>query len=427
MQALVACAGMALIWVLPFHLGLRLVTVNQFVFAWKEMVQIAGCAIAFICIFLYCGSPWKLVAISLASLSLLAVFMNGSAGGGVVVAEAVLLICGGMSIGVASTLLIQGKFNLDLKWRLFVPLVSSFVFTCGILLNDALGLTYIFAPEQESTPWWAMREGITRARFTLESPMAAGQFMWISSLFFAYVSIATQKTWMRWLAIFMICFLGLGILKTGSRGPYALFAVSHLLFWGILLIRGNRTSRTVAVLGSLGLIIAGAIYLKFSDVESTDGYKRIILSSGDSTEASNNIRYERLKEGVEVVGQQWPRGFGLYTLPVKYRFLNVNFESHPLGLLASLGIVGFVVLVIQYGLGFIGLIYAFLISRRHPLQFAFSWAVILPFLIYSFVFPVGQDRFASLLLWVVLGVSLGCMEIHRRYTSVAPRLLTRES
>jgi hypothetical protein len=399
--------GLALLFGLPFHLGIKASSGSQVISAWKEVFQAAGMLTGTLLIFSTLSLAWRVTWIGFIIVMVGSWQITNHNAYFLISIEGLLLIGGGVAAGVTASQWLEGKIAISRPIAIILGL-CILIFSTGILLNDVLGLTYRFTPDSETVvPWSQLREGMDRARFTMESPMGAGQFLWLCSILVAVAVTVARRLWQLILSACFLLIVAAALAKTGSRGPYVLFAASQFIFWCLMIAWGHTRIRRLAIVAPIVAVSAVLLFSILASSETKRAYSNILTSTSDSGESSNALRLQRIQEGVHVATENWPDGVGLFSLPIKYQLLRINFESHPLGVVAALGIWGATALIIQYTVLLLGIMAAFSRYKERDTRIAAYLAGVIPFISYTFLFPVGQDRYTSILLWLFLGASLG--------------------
>ena len=406
-------SGIALLLFVPYHLALRLVTDSRIVFAWKEVAEGIG-TLAFVVLSQRFRPSWRLLSLYLIVLTCSLAFAFDFDDPQLSL-EGYFLIFGFISVGYLFYRIgqswSQGRNTPLIALVVGISLIAAF----WLYFEGRLGLSYLFKQEQEGN-FYLAREGINRARFTFDSPMDAGQWMWLcSTLSLAFFFLSRRALQM---ALFFVVFIldAIAILFTGSRGPYLLLAGSiPLLLIGMCRLSLPKKKTKLIVLGAvlLLLVVGLAIYRPLD--EEANAFSNIFGSVSDLAEQDNVLRLDLMREGVARLADVPLVGEGMNRLSNKNPLTAIDYENTYLGLAVATGLPGIVM-----GLTFFSLIALVtlrssvaLLKRRGTFLDVVFVALAPVWLAYSFVFPHFQGRIASLINWVVIGLALAALEQRR--------------
>src|ERR1051326_6649105 len=384
-------SAIALLLFLPYYLALRLVTDNQTVFAWKEETETNG-IIAFVLLSQRLQHSWRLLSIYLIILTCGLAFAFDFDDPQLSL-EGYFLIFGCINVGYLFYRVgqgwSQGRNTPVIAWMVGISVIAAF----WLYFEGRLGLSYLFKQEQEGN-FYLLREGINRARFTFDSPMEAGQWMWLCSILsLAFFFLSRRAVQM---ALFFAVFVldGIAILFTGSRGPYLLVAGSiPLLLIATCRLSLPRKNTKLIVLGAVLLLLTVGLAIYQPLNEEATAFSNIFGSVSDLTEQDNGLRVDLMKEGMARLADVPLAGKGMNRLSNKNPLTALDYENSYLGLAVATGLPGILI-----GSSFFCLI-AFatvrssivLIRSRGTFLDGVFVALAPVWLAYSFVFPHFQE------------------------------------
>jgi hypothetical protein len=405
LQAALYTVGFLILLLLPYHLVLRRFTEAQWVMAWKEVLQALG--LLMVPLFAYGIDPdkrWQRLALIILLIAIL-LGTRFDFDEPLYSADSILILIG----PVCTAYFIYQEFNrLENApipgFALTAILCASLFPSVWLMVEDHLGLSNYFAIEDAADHY--LRENLIRARATFDSPIHAGQWLWFTGLTSILMALKSPS-WGRFLFFSGIFVANLfGLLFTGSRGPYVLIALSSL----ILLVAAARSSfplkraKSIAIAVSLGAALFGAaIYLPLYQKEWVT---TIAASITDPYESANQIRLMRIQQGVDDSIENWPAGRGLRAVTTKDVVGTPDlYENTFLALINALGVLG-LALSLAFIAAFLYLTVAALrrCLRRRDLDSGYVVALAVPWLAYSFMFPIMASRLSSMISWSLIGI-----------------------
>lgn len=401
---LLLALGLILVACMPFHLALRRITDSATLLAWKELVQFMSLILVpFVIAFPGRQLAWRKMGWFVCAVSFLLMFeINGDTL--LYSVDSFLVLLG--SIGAAY--LFYSIFNnRDGQTWSHVALLGivllSVLPSIWLALEESLGLTNFFTLEIHEDHF--KRENLTRSRATFDSPMLAGQWLWFTSSIALCIGLQAQRLTKFSLCLVIVVLNCAGLLFTGSRGPYVLVAtslgiLSLLAAWAH--IPQRKSKMTALMIGGFLASLLAFVYIPFYQ---KDWLLSILTSTTDLEESANQIRLYRIEQGYLDSIAYWPSGRGLDSLSNKYlAFTGDNYENTFFSLITSLGWLGLCLSVLYCGLLMAGIVLGTVrYIRTRSVSHAFIVAVSIPWMAYSFVFPIMSSRLSAIITWCIFG------------------------
>lgn len=406
--ALYAC-GFTYVLLSPFQLVLRSFTASPAISAWKEALQCLGLCVLFVHVVFCRGRGlWSIVAYCCFAIVLVLLPSVRKLQD----VDAVLLIVGPSIAGYfffceTRRIYLEGRVSIPLK----VIFAGAIVGALWVSFGTQFGMDRFVAREDLGMAGLLVRgdEGLIRLAGTFDSPMDAGQYMWLMGVVALAAAMFVRKmtSTLALLVVTAICYLA--IFFTVSRGPYIVAVLATPMVVGASLwgrVPGRMGKIVLVGTGVIaGLLLLAAVF----DTESTQTQLRIFKSSADSSESSNHERNTRLQEGWRATEKYFPVGRGLYWFPVRnLTGTGLIYENTYLGLGAAIGLrgilIGLLYACVLCTAFYMGALNAF--KRKAPA--ALMMALSGPWVAYSMLYPQFQARFASIVSWSVIGIAIGC-------------------
>ncbi len=329
-----------------------------------------------------------------------------------------LLVFGTLGLGFSfPTFVSQYLINPKRIW--YVALLFGFgVFgATWILLEAPLGLSNFFH-------YGAERYGASRAIFSFDGPMMAGQYYWLLGALSLFVvhSFHPNRT-IRKVSLFTGILFLFSTIATLSRGPIALSVFTASIFIFVRNFHSIEKS-TLQILGALILICGVTVvgYFTVLDEDMKFASYSLFDSFLSSNEQSNSLRIERIKEGWYFAKNDFKlegHGSGLlshFNESGRVSDLNatdkVQFENTYLTISYGLGIWGATLsiwILLFYLLQLLKLSTSLMTLQDYPLGLL-SFVIIFPWLFYSNLFPAFSQDLSSLVLYA--GWSCSAFHFH---------------
>ncbi len=416
MAAAAAC-GFAYALLIPFHGLVRAATEISLIFAWKEVVLAAGLIFSI----LYglkqaARRPWPFVAITLV---LMMVYIGSRSVGAdlLIVADGSITVFGPICVGI----FYWTSFGKALATRttpgpLLFILGLAGLLAVWIAAEDRLGLTRLTTGDEDFA--FFTREGITRARASFDSPMSAGQWLWLHAVVAFGCALSEARARAAGILLVLAALMALGILFTGSRGPYALILLSVAVFAAVAAFSGR-----LAVLLNFALMLAvlamlvGPWVVGVALKDNAVAVGEIAGSMFDADEGANVIRAERWQAGWELASEDPIWGTGVENISLKHLVATGNiFENTFLDTAVALGIPGIIYALVWYsGLTVLAFAYQRRLPRNTPLVLlSLALCLWLPWAVYGFVYPTLNTRIGAAVSWAILGCAVAGYEARKR-------------
>jgi len=408
---------------MPWHQGIRLISTNIFIVAWKDVVLLS----ALVGMLLYFQSRRKSMAWSSLFKMLLILFLFVIAvslfqGGTALVLEASLYMfgsaCSGFFIYNQMSMI---KRNSKLSLQLKLVFISGILLAIWMLLENPLNLVIIPEIADTEAPTFE-RFDYFRAKGPFDSPMAASLYMWFFTFFGLGCALCCNLRRDRFLSATLSLLACCAILIGLSRGPLVLlflsflvFVVLSLIYYPLPFLKWSSLFLALILLAYLGK----DFYLTFLE---TNVFKDLLSSVFDPSESSNSIRQDRWQAGIKSFYNTFPLGRGVSFINEKALVgTGEIFENSWLCLHSGLGIIGlfyatfFFCLLIWFGFQGIRFLGAEFSSR----VFCFFPAVLgFPLAVYMWQFPVLSNRFGCMIFWMTFGIGLYFVD---QVSSLAPK------
>ena len=396
---------------MPWHQGIRLISTNILLVAWKDVVLLS----ALVGMFLYFQSRLKSMGWSslfkiLLILFLFVISVSLFQGGTALVLEASLYMfgsaCSGFFIYNQISMI---KSSLQLSLQLRLVFISGILLAIWMLLENPLNLVIMPDIIENDAPTFE-RLDYFRAKGPFDSPMAASLYMWFFTFFGFGCALCCNLRRDRFLSGFFSLLSCFSVLIGLSRGPLVLLFLSFLVFvilsffyYPLPFLKWSSLSLALILLAYLGK----DFYLTFLE---TNVFKDLLSSIFDPSESSNSIRQDRWQAGINSFYNTFPFGRGVSFINEKALVgTGEIFENSWLCLHSGLGIIGlfyatfFFMFLICFG--FQGL--RCFDGRSSSGGFCFLPAVLgCPLAIYMWQFPLLSNRFGCMVFWMTFGIGL---------------------
>jgi hypothetical protein len=408
---------------MPWHQGIRLISTNIFVIAWKDIVLLSA-LIGMLFYFLsrLKSMGWSSLFKMLLALLLFVLSVSLFQGGTALVLEASLYMFGSACSGFFiynQISLIKNSLQLSLQLRLVF--ISGILLAIWMLLENPLNLVIMPDITETEAPTFE-RFDYFRAKGPFDSPMAASLYMWFFTFFGLGCALCCNLRRDRFLSATLSLLSCCAILIGLSRGPLVLLFLSFLVFvilsfiyYPLPFLKWSSLFLALILLAYLGK----DFYLTFLE---TNVFKDLLSSVFDPSESSNSIRQDRWQAGINSLYNTFPFGRGVSFINEKALVgTGEIFENSWLCLHSGLGIIGlfyatfFFLLLVFFG--FEGV--RCFDGRFSGGGLCFLPAVLgLPLAIYMWQFPVLSSRFSAMIFWMTFGIGLYFVEQVR---SIAPK------
>lgn len=413
-----AAAGCGFVYALliPFHGLLRAVTDNPFILGWKEAVLGVGLIFGILYgLKQWTSDVWHIVSVTLV-LMLSYVAMSSVDADLQIVADGSITMFGPMCVGIFYWIAFSNAVSSGRTPKpLFVILGLAGFLAIWIAAEDRLGLTQLTTGDEDLA--FFTREGITRARASFDSPMSAGQWMWFHAVVAFGCALCEARARAGLLLLALAVLMVLGILFTGSRGPYALLFVSVVVFAALAAFCGRLNvlvnfAVLLAALALLGVPWVVGFVLQDNAVALGD----IAGSILNPDENANLIRAERWQAGWDVVTENPIWGAGIENISLKHLVATGNiFESTFLDTVAALGMPGLLYVLAWYcGLFTLAFSNQTRLDQATPLVLlSLGLCLWLPWAIYGFSYPTLNARIGAAVSWALLGSVLAIFTLRK--------------
>lgn len=412
---IISFLGFVYILLMPWHQGIRLITTNLFVIAWKDVVLLSALVgMLFYLLSSLKSAVWSSLFKFLLTLFLFVLSVSLFQGGTSLVLEASLYMFGSACSGFFMyNQMIVIKSNLQLSLQLRLIFISGILLALWMLVENPLNL--VIMPEFTDTeaPTFE-RFNYFRAKGPFDSPMAASLYMWFFTFFGLGCALCCNLRRDRFLSgtlsLLSCCAVFIGL----SRGPLVLLFLSFLIFVVLSFIYYPLPFLNWSSLFLVLILLAylGKDYINTSFYVNTS--KDLLSSIFDPSESSNSIRQDRWQSGINSFYNTFPFGRGVSFINEKALVgTGEIFENSWLCLHSGLGIIGLFYATIFFLLllwfGFQGIRLTDTLFTSHFFYFlpaVLGW----PLAIYMMQFPVLSGRFSCMILWMTVGIGLYCVE-----------------
>jgi O-antigen ligase len=411
-----AAAGCGFVYALliPFHGLLRAVTDNPFILGWKEAVLGVGLMFGI----LYgvkqrTSNVWHIVSVTLV-LMLSYVAMSSVDADLQIVADGVITMFGPLCVGIFYWIAFSNAVTSGRTPKtLFVILGLAGLLAIWIAAEDRLGLTQLTTGDEDLA--FFTREGITRARASFDSPMSAGQWLWFHAVVAFGCALCEARARAGLLLLALAVLMVLGVLFTGSRGPYALVLISVVVFAALAAI-----SRRLNVLVSFSVLLAALALLAVPWVvgvvlqDNAAALGDIAGSILNPDESANLIRAERWKAGWHTASENLIWGAGIEKVSLKHLVATGNiFENTFLDTTVALGLAGLCYVFAWYaGVTLMVLANQARLRQITPLVLlSLGFCLWMPWGIYGLAYPTLNARISAAISWALLGVVVSLFQL----------------
>jgi hypothetical protein len=418
----IACAcGFIFSLLIPLHGVLRVATENPILHAWKEGVLAVGLLATLT--FGICSSKrsvWQLMSVLLLMLFCYIAFRAINADPWVIVDGCITMFgpaCAGLYYWNACHKMVM--IGTTPKSLLAIFLVAGFL-SLWIAAEHSLGLTSLIVTDDQNLPR-TLREGITRARASFDSPMTAGQWMWFHAVMAFACGFIDRSRAKKILLMTLSASMSIALVFTVSRGPYVLAALSAtlLFLFSVALKQVDLAWKFfigVAIIISIAIPLAVVVTLN----QDAAALKVVAESVVDRDESANSLRAERIKAGWELLGREPLWGESIENISMKHLAMeearhNIR-ENTFLDTHSALGLAGLLYVLVWYSV--LTLISTTALNTSGG-RSAFVWFSIglclwVPWAIYGFVAPTLNTRFGAAISWSICGVAVAAFEIRKK-------------
>lgn len=412
---IISFLGFIYILLMPWHQGIRLISTNIFVIAWKDVVLLSALVgMLFYILSSLKSMGWSSLFKMVLTLFLFVLSVSLFQGGTALVLEASLYMFGSACSGFfiynqMSTI----KRNLQLSLQLKLIFISGILLAIWMMLENPLNLVIMPDFTDTEAPTFE-RFDYFRAKGPFDSPMAASLYMWFFSVFgfgsALCCNLRRDKVLSGTLSMLSCCAVLIGL----SRGPLILLFLSFLVFvilsfiyYPLPFLKWSSLFLALILLAYLGK----DLYLTSLE---TNVFKDLLSSVLDPFESSNSIRQDRWRAGINSFYSTFPFGRGVSFINEKALVgTGEIFENSWLCLHSGLGIIGFF-----YATFFFLLLVFFGFEGVRCFDGSFSCggfcflpaALGLPLAIYMWQFPVLSGRFSCMIFWMTFGIGLYFVE-----------------
>ena len=412
---IISFLGFIYIVLMPWHQGIRLISTNIFVIAWKDVVLLSALVgMLFYILSSLKSMGWSSLFKMVLTLFLFVLSVSLFQGGTALVLEASLYMfgsaCSGFFIYNQMSMI---KSNLQLSLQLRLIFFSGILLAIWMMLENPLNLVIMPDFTDTEAPTFE-RLDYFRAKGPFDSPMAASLYMWFFSVFgfgsALCCNLRRDKFLSGTLSLLACCAVFIGL----SRGPLVLLFLSFCVFVFLLFfyyplqfLKWSSLFLALILLAYLGKDF-------FLDFLETNVFKDLLSSVFDPTESSNSIRQDRWQAGINSLYNTFPFGRGVSFINEKALVgTGEIFENSWLCLHSGLGIIG-----LFYATFFFLLLVFFGFKGVRCFDGSFSGggfcflpAVLgLPLAIYMWQFPVLSGRFSCMVFWMTFGIGLYFVE-----------------
>jgi O-antigen ligase len=406
---------------IPLHGALRVATENPLLHAWKEVVLAVG-LLATLTFGIGSGkrSVWQLMSVLLLTLFCYIAFRAINADPWVIIDGCLTMFgpaCAGLYYwNACHKIFMTGTTPRSL---LAIFLVAGFL-SLWVAAEHSLGLTSLIVTEDQNLPR-TLREGITRARASFDSPMTAGQWMWFHSVLAFACGFIDRSRAKKIFLMTLSASMSIALVFTVSRGPYVLAALSAMLLF-LFAVALKQVDLALKFLIGLAIIIVIAIPLAVSVTLDQDAaaLKVVAESVSDQDERANSLRAERIKAGWELLGREPLWGESIENISMKHLAIheatqhireNTFLDTH-----SGLGLAGLLYVLVWYLMLTVISTTALNTSggRSAFVWFSIGLCLWLPWAMYGFVAPTLNTRFGAAISWAILGVAVAAFEIRSK-------------
>lgn len=418
----IACAcGFIFSLLIPLHGVLRVVADNPILQAWKEGVLAIGLLATLT--FGICGgkrSVWQLMSVLLLMLLCYIAFRAINADRWVIL-DGCLTMFGPVCVGLyywnaCHKLFMSGTTPRSL---LAIFLVAGFL-SLWIAAEHSLSLTSVIVTDDRNLPG-TLREGVTRARASFDSPMTAGQWMWFHSVLAFACGFIDRSRAKKILLMTLSASMIIALVFTVSRGPYVLAALSATMLFLLAIALKQVDLAWKFFIGVTIMIVIAIPLAVFVTLDQDAAALKVVAESVvDRDESANSLRAERIKAGWELLGREPLWGESIENISLKHLAMeeatqlireNTFLDTH-----SGLGLAGLLYVLFWYLV--LTLISTTALNTTGGGS-SFVWLSIglclwLPWAIYGFVAPTLNTRFGAAISWSILGVAVAAFEIRRK-------------
>jgi hypothetical protein len=249
-----------------------------------------------------------------------------------------------------------------------------------VLVYERTGnYSYVFVPEEQG--FSLLRNGVLRVRYCFDSPNSLAQFSWFISCFLCVYYFKKFKVYI----IFLLVGLAVVAYMTGSRAAFLLIGASGAAYGVIRFSAFTKTSFRTLVFLMLFVFVVANVFFNVSDIFSRK-------ASGQ--EKWDDVqRVERIQDGALKAEKNFVFGMGSAVFdPSALQFIDV--ENAWLPMIYSFGLAG-ITFLIYFVLQMIT------IPRQHKYYNVLIFSI--PWLAYSFIYPLFQERNPLILTMFILG------------------------
>jgi len=418
----IACVcGFIFSLLIPLHGVLRVATENPIVHAWKEAVLAIGLLATLT--FGICSnkrSVWQLMSVLLLMLCCYIAFRAINADRWVILDGCLTMfgpVCAGLYYWNACHKLFMS--GTTPKSLLAIFLDPGFL-SLWIAAEHSLGLTSVIVTDDRNLPG-TLREGVTRARASFDSPMTAGQWMWFHSVLAFACGFIDRSRAKKILLMTLSASMIIALVFTVSRGPYVLAALSATLLFLFAIAFKQFDLAWKFFIGVTTMIVIAIPLAVFVTLDQDAAALKVVAESVfDQDERANSVRSERAEAGWELLRREPLWGESIENISMKHVTMekaqyhireNTFLDTH-----SALGLAGLLYVSVWYLL--VTLISTTALSASVG-RSAFIWASIgltlwLPWSIYGFAFPTLNTRFGAAVSWSILGVAVAALDIRRK-------------
>ncbi|MGB0369888.1 MAG: O-antigen ligase family protein [Opitutales bacterium] len=401
------CAATFLMF-LPHHHTMRLITSNEIVFGWIELLQfVSMCCIGIHFLFITDRFWKKVIVVYIFSCFLVLSSVN---------LESLFLSLRGFMrvVGVFAPMLVlpflvteHCERNSKL-FRLFYTCftINVIFISLWLLVEASLGLGGKF--HKDLLVDWAYTRGFTRRAFyAFDSPMVAGQWMWMFGCLLIFLIFPYVKNRIHSLLVLSAGFLSFfATFPTISRGPWILVAISVVCYFLINLQRGVKSLVYIIFLGAA--ICLSSLVFASMNADIRDSVMLYVDDLFDTDERANEGRLYVMSVGARAIYDALPFGYGLsqFAIGSGESSLDINnFENTYLNYMVNLGLAGFyfalVVIAIFLSTIVRGAHFIFVRRLRDPVVDS-AFVMSLALFLYTFASPLCASRAGSMVLSLVL-------------------------
>lgn len=412
---IISFLGFVYILLMPWHQGIRLMSTNIFVIAWKDVVLLSALVgMLFYLLSRLESAGWSTLFKFLLTLFLFVLLVSLFQGGTSLVLEASLYMfgsaCSGFFMYNQMSII---KSSLQLSLQLRIIFISGILLAIWMLLENPLNLVIMPGFVDTEAPTFE-RFDYFRAKGPFDSPMAASLYMWFFTFFGLACALVCNLRKDRFfsgtLSLLSCCAVLIGL----SRGPLVLLFLSFCVFGFLIFfyyplpfLKWSSLFLALIFLAYLGK----DFYLDFFEFKV---FKDLLSSIFDPLETSNVIREERWQAGINIFYKSFPFGRGVSFINEKALVgTGEIFENSWLCLFSGLGVIGLFYATFSFYFLFSFGFQALRFFERSLfggvfcfLPAVFGW----PLAIYMWQFPVLSNRFGCMVFWMTFGIGLYFIE-----------------